>query len=90
MYNKCSAVAEIGDRLATIDMGREEGGCMLCRFRGDREHNVAWTKVYLRTKWHRDPSSRLATIHQRYRQTGQTGQRSDSIGEPFYKRSPKN
>jgi len=22
---------------------------------------MAWTKVYLRTKWHLDPSSRLAT-----------------------------
>jgi len=33
--------------------------------------------------FHLDPSSRLATIHQRYRQTGQDrqiGQRSDSIG----------
>jgi len=30
--------------------------------------------------WHPDPSSRLATIHQRYRQDRQTGQRSDSIG----------
>ena len=25
--NKCSAVAEMGDRLATIDMGRKLGGC---------------------------------------------------------------
>ena len=25
--NKCSAVAELGDRMATIDMGRKEGGC---------------------------------------------------------------
>jgi len=25
--NKCSAVAEMGDRLATIDMGRKIGGC---------------------------------------------------------------
>jgi len=25
--NKCSAVAELGDRLATIDMGRKVGGC---------------------------------------------------------------
>jgi len=24
-------------------------------------HNVAWAKAYLRTKWHLDPSSRLAT-----------------------------
>jgi len=27
--------------------------------------NVAWAEVYLRTKWHLDPSNRLATIHQR-------------------------
>jgi len=30
------------------------------------------------TKWHLDPSNRLAAIHQRHRQTGQ---RSDSIGQ---------
>jgi len=38
-----------------------------------------WAEAYLRTrptKWHPDPSSLLATIYQRYRQTGQ---RSDSI-----------
>jgi len=34
---------------------------------------------YLRTKWHLDPSNRLATIHQRYRQTRQTGQRFRGI-----------
>jgi len=36
-------------------------------------NNVAWAEDYLRTngiKWHLDPSSLLATIHQRYRQTG--------------------
>ena len=26
-FGKCSAVAETGDRLATIDMGRKLGGC---------------------------------------------------------------
>ena len=25
-------------------------------------HNVAWAEAYHRTKWHLDPSSRLATI----------------------------
>jgi len=34
-------------------------------------------KAYLRAKFHLDPSNHLATIHQRYRQTGQW---SDSIG----------
>jgi len=32
--NKSSALAEIGDRLATIDMGRKEGGCCAL-FRGE-------------------------------------------------------
>jgi len=37
-------------------------------------------EAYLHTKFHLDPSNRLATVHQRYRQTDrQTGQRSDSI-----------
>jgi len=43
---------------------------------------VASAEAYLHAKFHLDPSSRLATIHQRHRQTGQTdstGQRSDSI-----------
>jgi len=43
------------------------------------QRNVAWDEAYIRTKWHLDPSNRLTTIHQRYRQTGQTGQRSCSI-----------
>jgi len=29
--NKCSAVAEMGDRFTTIDMGRKLGGCALLR-----------------------------------------------------------
>jgi len=40
--------------------------------------------LYLHAKFHLDPSNRLATVHERYRQTGrqtgQTGQRTDSIG----------
>ena len=40
-------------------------------------NNVDWAKACLHTKWHLDPSNRLATIHQRYRQTGQ---RCRSIG----------
>ena len=30
--DKSSAVAEMGDRLATIDMGRKVGGGLLCPF----------------------------------------------------------
>jgi len=39
-------------------------------------NNVA--KAYLRAKFHLDPSNRLATVHERYRQTYR--QRSGSIG----------
>ena len=35
-------------------------------------HNVAWAEAYHRTKWHLDPSSRLATIDHRCRQTDRT------------------
>jgi len=41
---------------------------------------VARAKAYLLAKFHLDPSNRLATIYQRYRQTDRTGQRSDGIG----------
>jgi len=64
---------------------------------------VARAEAYLLAKFHLDPSNRLATIHQRHRQTGQgrqTDRRTDrqtdrtdngsiAYGEPFYKRSPK-
>jgi len=46
--NKCSASAEMGDRLAAIDMGRKGGG--LCRFLWEGAHNVAWAKAYVPTK----------------------------------------
>ena len=32
MFKKCSAIAEMGDRLATIDMGRKLGGCAPLEF----------------------------------------------------------
>jgi len=56
----------MGDRLATIDMGRKEEE-LLCPLWGDcsPSDSVAWAEVYLRrTKWHLDQSihsSRLAT-----------------------------
>jgi len=37
-------------------------------------------KAYLRAKFHLDPSNGLATIHQRYRQTGET-HRTDRTGQ---------
>jgi len=60
--NKCSAVAEMGDRFATIDMGRKLGAVPL--FGGKMGSHVTQcnlAEAYLRTKWHLDPSSRLAT-----------------------------
>jgi len=35
-------------------------------------YNVAMAEASLRAKFHLDPSNRLATVHQRFRQTGQT------------------
>jgi len=80
--------AEMGDRLATIIIGRKEGGCC-ARF------GVSWVPIsrkvaYFRAKFHFDPSNRLAPTSQ----TGQTDRETDNgpiaYGEPFYKRSPKN
>jgi len=52
-------------------------------------NTVCRTETYLYAKFHLDPSNRLATIHQRYRQAGQTVNGPITYGEPFYKRSPK-
>ena len=35
-------------------------------------HNVARAETYMRANFHLDPSNRLATTHQRYRQDRQT------------------
>ena len=61
-WSKCSAVAEMGDRLATTDMGWKLGAVPL----GEGEwvsilHNVARAEAYLPTKWHLDPFSHFAT-----------------------------
>jgi len=50
-------------------------------------------EAYLHAKFHLDPSKRLATVHQRHRQTDRQDRQDDcpiAQGEPFYKRSPKN
>jgi len=74
--NMSLAVAEMGDRLATIDMGREVGGGSCAPFRGESwvliQQNVVCAESYLRTKCHLDASSRSATIHQRYKTDAQT------------------
>ena len=54
----------------------ESGGCC-AHFRGESWvlicHNVASAEAYLHAKFHLDPSSRLATTHQRHRQTDNDG-----------------
>jgi len=58
-------MAEMGDRLVYNRHGPKNGGCCapFCLGRaGSPSNNVAWAEAYLRTKWHLDPSSRLATI----------------------------
>jgi len=61
----CSQTAEMGDRLATIDIGRKEGVVPLWE-RGSwitTQHDVGWAEAYLSTKWHLDPLSRLVTTN---------------------------
>jgi len=74
----------MGDRLAITDMGRKLGGCVppFWGEAGFPSNKVSpWAEAYLHSKCHLNPSSRLATIHQRHRQTDrQDRQRSDSIG----------
>jgi len=63
LQNKSSAVAEMGNRLATIDMGRKGEAAVPLSGGGSLAppNNVTWAEIYLRTKWHLDPSSHLAT-----------------------------
>jgi len=74
LTNKSSAVAEMGDHLATIDIGQKVETAVPLSLGGSwvpMKYNVAWAEAYLRTKWRLDPSNRWAIIHQRYRQKGQ-------------------
>jgi len=50
----------MGDCLTTVDMGRKLGTSPFSGVAASPCNNVAWTAAYLRTKWHLDPSSRLA------------------------------
>ena len=52
------------------------------------QDNVPGAEAYLHAKFHLDPSKRLATVHQRYRQTDRTDNSPIAWGEPFYKQSP--
>jgi len=61
--NKSSAVAQMGDRGHNRHRPKTGGCC--APFAGSWDpvsHNVAWAKLYFRTKWSLHPSSRLATI----------------------------
>jgi len=54
----------MGDRLATIDMGRNGEGLLwgLGPHWIPIQYNVTWAEAYLFVKSHLDPSNRLATI----------------------------
>jgi len=49
IFHKCSAVAEVGDRLATIDIVRKLGG-LSPFWEGGAGSPAAWAEAYLRTK----------------------------------------
>jgi len=72
MHNQRSAVAEMGDRLATIDMDRKVDGGSCAAFRRwswvPIKHNVVGAEAYLRTKWHLDPSNRYRQTDKQNRQ----------------------
>jgi len=56
----------------STDMGRKVGRAAVSPFGGSWVpilHNVSCAEAYLHTKQHLDPSNRLATIHERHRQT---------------------
>jgi len=68
--------------LAATDMGRKLGAMPLSGGRAGSPSNTMWPgpRPTFPAKFHLDPSNRLATIHQRYRQTDRTGQDNGPIG----------
>jgi len=66
---KSSTVAEMGDRLATADMGRRVGVAAVPLSVGDgagspsKAMSLGPRPTSVLIKWHLDLSSRLATIH---------------------------
>jgi len=65
VLNKCSAGAEMGDCLATTDMGRNLGGCAHWGGVGSASNTMLPEPrpTTVTIKWHLDPSSRLATTN---------------------------
>jgi len=59
----------MGDRLATIEVGRKVGATVPLSVGKLGLHltqcRLGW--AYLRTKWHLDPFNPLVAIHQRYK-----------------------
>jgi len=83
---KCSAVAEMGDRLATINMGWKLGAVPLFFGGGGLGPYLTQCglgRVYLRTKWHLDPSSRLATTDMGRKLGGGAGSPSNTMRPTF-------
>ena len=62
--NKCSAVAEMGDRLPTWTWTENWGLCPFSRKLDPHVTQYGLDRgLYLCTKWHLDPTSRLATVN---------------------------
>jgi len=89
--NKRSEVAEMGDRFFTIDMGRKVGGCCATVHGGAGSPSNTMSPVPRPTSVptgiliHPGVWPQCTNVADR-----QDKQRSDSIGRPCYKRSPKN
>jgi len=65
MQDKSSVVAEMGDRLDTIDMGRKVGGAALppsVKELGLHLTQCGPAEAYLHIEWHPNLSNRLVTI----------------------------
>jgi len=73
----------MGDR-ATINMGRNLGEAVL--FWGEMGPHLTQccrAKTYVHAKFHLDPSNRLATVHEHYRQTGQHRKDTETHNGPI-------
>jgi len=80
----------MGDRLATIDMGRKVGEAAVPLSVGGAKspsNTISLgSRLCLHTKWHLELSNRLATMHQRYRQTDRQDRQDNgpvAQGEPL-------
>jgi len=75
--NKSSAVAEMGNHLATIDISQKVGAAVPLSMGGAGSPSNTMSPGPP-TSVHLDPSNLLVTIYQRYRQTGQTDRQDNS------------